>query len=30
MSAEGQEIVVGEGYVEAVTDAPAYEETDGM
>ena len=30
MSAEGQEIVVGEGYVEAVTDAPAYEATDGM
>lgn len=30
MSAEGQEIVVGEGYVEAVTDAPAFETTDGM
>ena len=30
MSAEGQEIVVGEGYVEAVTDAPAFEATEGM
>lgn len=30
MSAEGQEIVVGEGYVEAVTDAPAYEAAEGM
>lgn len=30
MSAEGQEIVVGEGYVESVTDAPAYEATEGM
>ena len=30
MSAEGQELVVGEGYVEAVSDAPAYEATEGL
>jgi len=30
MSAEGQELVVGEGYVEAVTDAPAYEAAEGL
>jgi len=30
MSAEGQETVVEEGYVEAVSDAPAYEAADGL
>lgn len=30
MSAEGQELVVGEGYVEAVSDAPAYEAAEGL
>lgn len=30
MSAEGQELVVEEGYVEAVSDAPAYEAAEGM
>lgn len=30
MSAEGQELVVEEGYVEAVSDAPAYEAADGL
>ena len=30
MSAEGQEIVVSEGYVEAVTEAPAYEAAEDM
>lgn len=30
MSAEGQELVVGEGYVEAASDASAYEATEGL
>lgn len=30
MSAEGQEVVVSEGYVEAVTDAPTYEAAEGL
>ena len=30
MSAEGQELVVEEGYVEAVSDAPAYEAAEGL
>lgn len=30
VSAEGQEVVVSDGYVESVTGAPAYEATDGL